>query len=172
MRHVSESFLRVWGVGPGPRGHLLPKAATSRTKSPTQIGSEGEKQSHIYCVQRAARSRIGHLDYDFYSINNPTHKMLYTSILTGLVAAAVPALAQTVPPSSFNFPVSDNRTQLTVAYTFNGNTSVVREGTMFGGNSMFLTHSHSRKTLYNANCVFQSLCNSLKFSPMHPSTTP
>lgn len=61
--------------------------------------------------------------------------MLFTSILTGLALAAAPALA--IPPPEFGFPDSDNHTELTVAYTFNGNTTIVQEGQLFGGNSRY-----------------------------------
>ncbi|CAN8101402.1 unnamed protein product [Discula destructiva] len=58
--------------------------------------------------------------------------MLLRSLLTGLALAAAPALA--IPPPIFGFPDSDNHTELTVAYTFNGNTTTVQEAMLFGNN--------------------------------------
>ncbi|EHA56951.1 hypothetical protein MGG_06844 [Pyricularia oryzae 70-15] len=49
-------------------------------------------------------------------------------------AAAMTPVVANMPPSEFNFPSVNNDTVLTVAYTFNGNTTVVDPGTMFGGN--------------------------------------
>lgn len=59
--------------------------------------------------------------------------MLFTSIITTIALAAAPALA--IPPPIFGFPDSDNHTELTVAYTLNGNTTTVQEGMLFGSNS-------------------------------------
>lgn len=67
--------------------------------------------------------------------------MLFSSILAGLALAAAPALA--IPPPDFGFPDSDNHTELTVAYTFNGNTTIVQEGMLLGGNSMYPTPKES-----------------------------
>lgn len=49
-----------------------------------------------------------------------------------LAAAISPVLA--IPPTQFNFPSSSNNTELTVAYTFNGNLTLVQPGQLFGGN--------------------------------------
>lgn len=57
-----------------------------------------------------------------------------TNIITGLVVlAATPALA--VPPPIFGFPDSDNHTELGVTYSFNGNSTLVKEAMLFGYNS-------------------------------------
>lgn len=58
--------------------------------------------------------------------------MLSHAILA-LVIAAAPALA--IPPPIFGLPVSDYDTELSVAYTLSGNTTVVQAGQLFGGNS-------------------------------------
>lgn len=58
--------------------------------------------------------------------------MTIQSILT-LAALAATTLA--IPPPEFGFPDSGNHTELGVAFAFNGNTTVVQEGQLFGGNS-------------------------------------
>lgn len=58
--------------------------------------------------------------------------MLSHAILA-LVVAAAPALA--IPPPIFGLPVSDYDTELSVAYTLSGNTTIVQAGQLFGGNS-------------------------------------
>lgn len=58
--------------------------------------------------------------------------MLSHAVLA-LVVAATPALA--IPPPIFGLPVSDYDTELSVAYTLSGNTTVVQAGQLFGGNS-------------------------------------
>ncbi|KAL1879242.1 hypothetical protein Daus18300_001821 [Diaporthe australafricana] len=57
--------------------------------------------------------------------------MLFKSIFT-LIVAAAPAL--TIPPPIFGLPVSDYDTELSVAYTLSGNTTIVQSGQLFGGN--------------------------------------
>lgn len=62
--------------------------------------------------------------------------MLFTSsIISTLALAAAPVLA--IPPPIFGFPDSDNHTELGVAYTLNGNKTVVQEAMLFGYNSEF-----------------------------------
>lgn len=58
--------------------------------------------------------------------------MLSHAILA-LIVAAAPALA--IPPPIFGLPVSDYDTELSVAYTLTGNTTIVQAGQLFGGNS-------------------------------------
>lgn len=53
------------------------------------------------------------------------------SLLTILTLAAAVAA---IPPPEFGFVDSANHTELSVAYTFNGNTTVVAEGQLFGAN--------------------------------------
>lgn len=60
--------------------------------------------------------------------------MMITSCrLVALALAVCPGLA--IPPPEFGFVDSGNHTELSVAFTFDGNTTVVQEGQMFGGNS-------------------------------------
>ncbi|KAJ0123634.1 hypothetical protein N8I77_010613 [Diaporthe amygdali] len=59
--------------------------------------------------------------------------MMITSYrLVALALAACPGLA--IPPPEFGFVDSANHTELSVAFTFDGNTTVVQEGQLFGGN--------------------------------------
>lgn len=53
--------------------------------------------------------------------------------LVALALAVCPGLA--IPPPEFGFVDSGNHTELSVAFTFDGNTTVVQEGQLFGGNS-------------------------------------
>lgn len=66
-----------------------------------------------------------------------------------LALAACPGLA--IPPPEFGFVDSGNHTELSVAFTFDGNTTVVQEGQLFGGNSKFSSRRrllpHSTKPL-------------------------
>lgn len=58
---------------------------------------------------------------------------MLTHAILALIAATAPALA--IPPPIFGLPVSDYDTELSVAYTLTGNTTVVQAGQLFGGNS-------------------------------------
>lgn len=58
---------------------------------------------------------------------------MLSQAIIALVLAAAPALA--IPPPIFGLPVSDYDTELSVAYTLSGNTTVVQAGQLFGGNS-------------------------------------
>ncbi|POS76321.1 hypothetical protein DHEL01_v205295 [Diaporthe helianthi] len=57
--------------------------------------------------------------------------MLSQAVLA-LILAAAPALA--IPPPIFGLPVSDYDAELSVAYTLEGNTTVVQAGTLLGAN--------------------------------------
>lgn len=62
--------------------------------------------------------------------------MMITSFkLVALALAVCPGLA--IPPPEFGFVDSANHTELSVVFTFDGNTTVVQEGQLFGGNSKF-----------------------------------
>jgi hypothetical protein len=57
------------------------------------------------------------------------------TMLSVLRFMALAALTTAIPPPDFGFVDSANHTELSVAFTFNGNTTVVQEGQLFGGNS-------------------------------------
>lgn len=56
-----------------------------------------------------------------------------------LAASAIRRITA-IPPPEFGFVDSGNHTELSVAYTFNNNVTVVQEGQLFGGNSMESRH--------------------------------
>lgn len=60
---------------------------------------------------------------------------MLTHAILALVVASVPVLS--IPPPIFGLPVSDYDTELSVAYTLSGNTTVVQAGQLFGGNGEF-----------------------------------
>ena len=69
--------------------------------------------------------------------------MMITSYrLIALALAACPGLA--IPPPEFGFVDSGNHTELSVAFTFDSNTTVVQEGQLFGGNSKLPARESAR----------------------------
>ena len=78
----------------------------------------------VLCVPNVVSSQIS-----IYAIS-----MFSTAAIT-IALAIAPALA--IPPPEFGFVDSGNHTELSVAYTSNGNTTVVQEGQLFGGSGRF-----------------------------------
>lgn len=84
--------------------------------------------------------------------------MITSCTLVALALAARPGLA--IPPPEFGFVDSGNHTELSVAFTFDGNTTVVQEGQMFGGNSKLDGREGARPLSSSTDARSQSPVNS------------
>lgn len=85
--------------------------------------------------------------------------MMITSFkVVALALAVCPGLA--IPPPEFGFVDSANHTELSVAFTFDGNTTVVQEGQLFGGNSKLDTRDVAGLLNSSIDAPSQSPANS------------